>query len=34
MNRVILGEAEQIVTPEFSLKNAKLMDEVLREIGF
>ncbi len=34
MCRCILGEETPFVTPEFSLKNAELMDKVFKEIGF
>lgn len=34
MNRMINGTGQAIVTPEFSLRNARLMDAVLREIGY
>ena len=34
MNRAIMGKESPHVTPEFSIKNAKLIDEVLREIGY
>lgn len=34
MNKAILGMDELIVTPDFSMKNAKLMDWVLKEIGY
>jgi len=34
MNRMINGTGKAIVTPEFSIRNARLMDEVLREIGY
>lgn len=34
MNKAINGTGQLIVTPEFSLKNAKLMEEVLRNIGY
>ncbi len=34
MNRCILGEEKPKVTAEFSLRNAAVMDEVLREIGY
>lgn len=34
LNRAIEGKGEILVTPEFSLRNARLMDAVLREIGY
>ena len=34
MNRAIEGTGTLLVTPEFSLRNAKLMDAVLREIEY
>lgn len=34
MTQAILGTGELLVTPEFSLRNARLMDAVLREIGY
>ena len=34
VNKAIIGTEELIVTPEFSLKNAKLMEEVLKKIGY
>ncbi len=34
MTRVIEGKGEFFVTPEFSMRNAKLMDAVLREIEY
>lgn len=32
--RSILGQDKPYITPEFSIKNAKLMDKVLEEIGY
>lgn len=34
MNRAIEGTGQLVVSPEFSLRNAKLMDAVLREIEY
>ncbi len=34
MNRAIAGSEAQYITPEFSVKNAELMDAVLHEIGY
>jgi len=34
MNRAIEGKGELLVTPEFSMRNARLMDAVLREIEY
>lgn len=34
LSRVVLGEEKAHITPEFSLKNAKLLDTILDEIGF
>lgn len=34
MNRAINGEEPQYITPEFSVRNAKVMDAVLREIEY
>lgn len=34
MCRCINGDETPHVTPEFSMKNAKLMDEVQKEIGY
>lgn len=34
LSSAILGEEKPFVTPEFSLKNAKLIDALLNEIGF
>ncbi len=34
LSRCILGEETPLLTPEFSIKNAKLIDRVLREIGY
>ena len=34
MNKAITGEEKPYITPEFSVKNAELMDRVLREIGY
>lgn len=34
INKAITGSDELIVTPEFSMKNAKLMEEVLNKIGY
>ena len=34
MNRLINGTGTPMVTPEFSIRNAKLMDAVLLEIGY
>ena len=34
MNKCILGNATPHITPEFSIKNAELMDRVFKEIGY
>ena len=34
MNRAIEGVEPILVTPEFSIKNAKLIDDVLKAIGY
>jgi len=34
MNRAILGMEDILVTPDFSIKNAKLIDEVLKQIEY
>ncbi|MCR4995999.1 MAG: Gfo/Idh/MocA family oxidoreductase [Butyrivibrio sp.] len=34
MNKCVAGEAVPFITPEFSMSNAKLMDMVLKEIGY
>ena len=34
LSSAILGEEKPFVTPEFSLKNMKLIDEVLNKIGY
>lgn len=34
VNRAIEGKGNLLVTPEFSVRNARLMDAVLREIGY
>lgn len=34
MNQAISGAGQLIVTPEFSIKNAKLMEEILKIIGY
>ena len=34
LSRCIAGEEKPHITPEFSLKNAELIDKVLREIGY
>lgn len=34
VNKAITGSEDLIVTPEFSMKNAKLMEEILKKIGY
>ena len=34
LNQCILGKARPHITPEFSIKNAQLMDKVFKEIGY
>ena len=34
LNQCILGKARPHITPEFSIKNAELMDKVFKEIGY
>ena len=34
LNQCILGNATPHITPEFSIKNARLMDKVFKEIGY
>ena len=34
LNQCILGNATPHITPEFSIKNAELMDKVFKEIGY
>ena len=34
LNQCILGKATPHITPEFSIKNARLMDKVFKEIGY
>ena len=34
MNKAITGTEEILVTPEFSIRNAKLIDEALKAIGY
>ncbi len=34
MNRMIQGKEKSYITPEFSIKNAKLIDAVLNDIGY
>ena len=34
LNQCILGNATPYITPEFSIKNAELMDKVFKEIGY
>lgn len=34
LNQCILGNAKPHITPEFSIKNAELMDKVFKEIGY
>ena len=34
MNKAIEGKGEILVTPEFSIKNAKLIDDALKAIGY
>ena len=34
LGRCILGDEKPFVTPEFSVKNAELMDRVLKETGY